>query len=614
MKTINFLELSESDLESAYRKCWDYDRGYDLIPLALAVKRAERAYVESVILEATKRRSATHPGNVSAYGDRLQDANRRYAAESLKKIADKEESRQRSDVFETVATLDSLRLVAQTGKYEILDTEIQLPADSTSTDRYRAALLDNADSDLSGKIEREFAAQKIDRDLARREVRNHFGKGNHVLQENLTRVLTKAASVAHKDTGNVIRLVSQDGELHITAKNGDMTFHDRIGASDRLPYIDAVLEKKQLTDLVKRLPPEGLKLRQNGDSLTLKIMDQIHDFPIMPDARIFERLEYCDEVSHAPKVSLPLPVKLTTPPFGAIEDRNLESKLKTVIQGAATNDSRAVLNCVNFRWNPTSGCYAIAAADGYKLATDSLEVHIFDGMTPPDSFVLPAHALETMLKLAPRIGKGKKAVLETLYITDTPTQVVFSMGTVDYRDQSSWLSFPAFAINKYDGKFPAYESIKPTATPDAIHTVDLSDLARALRRVEIVAGRSAGVNLLTVEPTKHGTYTALQVSGSKQEIGRVDSNVGIMPSFTPNDRDCLEWRADVTMVLDTLDSFVNANLRDRHTKVNYRTGNVSQPTWDFGTVTLAWYKLPKMVSFTYGDKESLIMGRTEPTR
>lgn len=234
------------------------------------------------------------------------------------------------------------------------------------------------------------------------------------------------------------------------------------------------LPARTLIDLVSTLGPGDVTLNLNvhtgavtvksgGSSHTIKGMDG-HDFP---DRR-------------------------PTNPGGA-QISGLRTLVERVAYAASLDEAHPCLQGVNITHE--SGCLRLAATDGFRIAT--LTVESGDVFLPSGGVIVPARALQEAARL----------------MGNEPCQVDFSLtGAVIFRNQGAEIT-----ANLIEGNFPDYNAITPKSYGTLV-TVPAAALETAARQAEIIARESNYAMHINIDPASN----SVTVSAQAEETGECE--------------------------------------------------------------------------------------------
>jgi DNA polymerase III sliding clamp (beta) subunit (PCNA family) len=278
-----------------------------------------------------------------------------------------------------------------------------------------------------------------------------------VLRENLIKTLTsiKDDNISIADVGiqrkkllEILKLLTED---IITINFGTVSWREKYKAQDRYrdnAYIETEVNNEsciQVTcgrDTMRFLNKPNFK---HGVT-TLKALNFI-------DAEAYVKPE---------SQGIPLDVK------------ELINALNFVIPCVATEQLRPVLTCILF--DSENDTLRLVSADGFRLGKVSIPAK---GIPTDKVLIYEIPKLLTYLKSIKPTGRGRNKYYPDVYLSYTETTVVFSSdnGTIE--------------LEKFDGKFPAYEQL----IPDKGTKVEFisNDMLQASKALESVANNGSGI-------------------------------------------------------------------------------------------------------------------------
>lgn len=243
-----------------------------------------------------------------------------------------------------------------------------------------------------------------------------------------------------------VYLYTEDARLYIVGTDLELSVRTWIGCKVDV-HGHICLPAKTLVDLVKNLAPERVDVSVNMENFkaTIKCGTTKTNVNGMNG----------DEYPNLPEIGTP---EMVLP--GAL----LKSKLQKVMFSAAHEQSRPILTGVCFDFEPTS--LTLAAADGYRLATNCIELEAAEART----MIVPVRALE---KLVSVIDEDEEVGIYT-FRTQNGYNIMFMVGNVVI---SMWL---------LEGKFPDFRAILPKSSQTQV-IANTEDLTNAAKRGEIFA-------------------------------------------------------------------------------------------------------------------------------
>ena len=314
----------------------------------------------------------------------------------------------------------------------------------------------------------------------------------NVQQEDLNRGLSAVArAVPTRSTlpiTNNILLEAADDQLTLSATDAEtIAITYRISAGITEPG-SITLPSRLLSDFVATLPPQPIDISLAERSRQVSLSCARNEASIGGQA--------ADDFPPIPPVEDGDTIRL--------DADALRRSISQVAFAAATDDSRPVLTGVHFRLR--DGALRLAAADGFRLAVDSVEA---GEEAAEREAIVPARALNELARLLPEVS-------DPAAVTFNPagTQVLFDLGHA------------TLIAQLIQGTFPNYEQLIPSSFTTRTE-VTVGEFMRETRIASIFARDGSGIVRLVASPSEDATGQ-LTVTARAEEVG---NNEGVIDAL-----------------------------------------------------------------------------------
>jgi len=246
---------------------------------------------------------------------------------------------------------------------------------------------------------------------------------------------------------NVLLLVTESGELQLSATNLQITFHGIVDVKDQEPGAITV-DGKRLNAMVKQLPAEVVEFQTQGDEMLQLRSGRSTMALLATDAREFPELPSTEGLE-----------------FFTVQGSALSKLLERTLFSASTDEARPNLNGVLFTGRGDNILRAVST-DGYRLTVAEREAGIEGGQVPSfEGQIIPRKGAIELAKLVDQYPEVELA------ITGQNLVVKSSDFTVHIRLLAE--------------TYPPYEDVIPKSN-DLVFNLDRLKFLNALKRMNLI--------------------------------------------------------------------------------------------------------------------------------
>lgn len=324
-----------------------------------------------------------------------------------------------------------------------------------------------------------------------------------VLQENFVKALEFAIKAVDKKAVLPvlynIKLETEDARLKISATDLEIMSDIWIGA--KVHQDGAItLPAKELLAVVKAFPKTRIDMQLDVTTLTVHIVSKAPSDEYDDITAELKGIDYAE---------FPTPKPIERQAFFSVYPKHLADALQRVLHSTSKEDNRPILTGVSFTVDAKNNTLELAAADGYRLAVQKIDVEEVCIPDEINTMVVPAKVLNILMT---DITKNKdwdriEVYFEPHYSTgETKTYYKggehvhkYNIGKVLFRQMSADLT----AIT-LEGKFPDYSAIVPRSYVTAA-VFSRIDMLKLLDRAKVYAKDNAqSINLSFINDPVNG--------------------------------------------------------------------------------------------------------------
>jgi DNA polymerase-3 subunit beta len=298
-----------------------------------------------------------------------------------------------------------------------------------------------------------------------------------------------------------IKMSLADNVLTVSALDNEQSAAAKINIEGE--NFEAVVAGRLFVEVVKSLGKDIISLEKDKEGRHLLVESGRSKFTIP----LLSTLDYPD-----------LPTIPET--FGSISGVAFSEAVKQVSTAAGIDTSLPVLTAVFVKVDPTQQTLTLASTDRFRLATKTLSYIPKDSNDSEEkTFLIPAKTLDTYMKIFSELEEVK------LHSGGMNNSIFGVSGGAKVA-----------TTNLLDGKFPAYESLLPSAFK-ASPEVDIAEMVSALKRVALVAEKAQSVKLTFDKNELQlsvGDISKSAQAGSEYLPTNYDEEASFTISFNPN--------------------------------------------------------------------------------
>lgn len=309
-----------------------------------------------------------------------------------------------------------------------------------------------------------------------------------VTQENISKALSYIAkATANKPNipvlANVLISVKQ-GRIKFSGTDLEISVSATIGG-DIVEEGEITVNAKLLTEFISKLKSAKIELKQAGNTLEVKSVDNQAQFVIIP-AEDFPTLP--DTENEADFI---------------IEPKEFAKAINKTVFAAATDQSRPVLTGVLFEVSERN--LSIVGVDGFRLSRKRIE--LVRGPKEDLKIIIPAKSLQELARIILDINLDDEDSLEIFYLKER-NQVLFKFGEI------------IMSSRILEGQFPDYKQIIPSEKQFEF-TIARDEFSDAVKIASIFARNVIGnKTLFKVDPEAR----VLNLSSKVLDIGTNNSS------------------------------------------------------------------------------------------